>query len=128
MESKKSDRHKQVECVVCFKKVRSNNMRRHLRTHKRFYAVDEEELLQQKHIYEKTMEEIRLEKQTVQHEEKEVVKCTDDIARSTISFHALEAEMLKDDQKYLEMLERGKHIIDLLNKCVGREELLSKEN
>ena len=56
------------------------------------------------------------------------MKCTDDIARSTISFHALEAEMLKDDQKYLEMLERGKHIIDLLNKGVGREESLSKEN
>ena len=33
--SRSADRHKRVECKVCFRKMRSNNIKRHMKTHKK---------------------------------------------------------------------------------------------
>ena len=33
------DRHRQLECTVCFKKMRSNNLKRHMRKHRDLYSL-----------------------------------------------------------------------------------------
>ena len=38
------DRHKRVSCGVCKKWVRSNNLKRHMKTHKDLLCLSEEEL------------------------------------------------------------------------------------
>ena len=38
------DRHKQVECKVCLRKMRSNNLKRHMLKHRELYTLDEEEI------------------------------------------------------------------------------------
>ncbi len=40
-----ADRHKQLECKVCFRNMRSDSLKRHMHTHRELYSLDEEEML-----------------------------------------------------------------------------------
>ena len=39
-----ADRHRQLECKVCFRKMRSDILKRHMKTHRKLYTLDEEEI------------------------------------------------------------------------------------
>ena len=55
MESQ-NDRHGQVECTVCFRKMRSDHLKRHMRKHRDLYSLDEngmrEEIKERKRKHE----------------------------------------------------------------------------
>ena len=40
--SRSSDRHRKVECKVCLRTMRSNNLKRHMTKHMELYMLDEE--------------------------------------------------------------------------------------
>ena len=67
------DRDRQLECTVCFKKMRSNNLKRHMRKHRDLYSLAEndlrEEIQERTRQYENRMERIRLVKDIAQEEE-----------------------------------------------------------
>ena len=54
------DRHKQVECKVCLRKMRSNNLKRHMLKHREIYTLDEDvirdEIKRPKQLLLETME------------------------------------------------------------------------
>ena len=56
---RRGDRHKIVECKICFKSIRSDNLKRHMKQHSDLMTMDEDE----------AYNEIRLRKQ--QHKEKQ---------------------------------------------------------
>ena len=59
---RQNDRHSQVECTICFRKMRSNNLKRHLRKHRDLYFLNEndmrEEIKERKRQYEYREERI----------------------------------------------------------------------
>ena len=126
------DRHRQLECTVCFKKMRSNNLTRHTRKHRDLFSLAEndlrEEIQKRKRQYENRMERIRLVKEITQEKEAPL-ECIKEVEETSVSetLETLETEMLKDNQKYLEMIDHGKNIASIIDKGIVREELLSKD-
>ena len=43
-QAQSTDRHKQVECKVCLRKMRSNNLKRHMLKHRELNTLDEDEI------------------------------------------------------------------------------------
>ena len=39
-----TDRHRQVECNVCLRKMRSDTLKRHMRKHREIHTLDEDEI------------------------------------------------------------------------------------
>ena len=66
---RQNDRHSQVECTTCFRKMRSDNLKRHLKTHRDLYSLDEkdmrEEIKERKRKYEHRQERIQLAREIV---------------------------------------------------------------
>ena len=44
MHSRSVDRHKVMECKVCLRKMRSNTLQRHMKTHQTLFTVGEDEV------------------------------------------------------------------------------------
>ena len=126
-----NDRHVQVECSVCFKKMRSDHSKRHMRKHRDLYSLAEndmrEEIQERKRQYENRMERIRLIKEIAQQEEAPF-ECIEEVEKNSPSetLETLETEMLKDNQKYLDMVEHGKDIATIIDKGIVQEESLTK--
>ena len=112
-----NDRHGEVECNVCFKKMRSNNLKRHMGKHRDLYSLEEddmrEEIKERKRQYEIREERTRLAIEIAQQEgaSLECIKeQTSPATKTLIDIETLEVEMFKDNQKYLENIELGKQV------------------
>ena len=44
VKSQSKDRHKQVECKVCLRKMRSDTLKRHMLKHRELHTLDEDEM------------------------------------------------------------------------------------
>ena len=44
IKSRLKDRHKTVECRICLRKMKSDKLKRHLKTHRDFHHLDDDEL------------------------------------------------------------------------------------
>ena len=68
-----NNRNVQVACTVCFSKMRSDHIKRHMRKHRDIYSLAEnemrEEIQERKRRYEDRLERIRLVKEIAQQEE-----------------------------------------------------------
>ena len=42
--SRSADRHKTIECTVCFRKMRTDHLIRHMRTHQKIFTLKEDEM------------------------------------------------------------------------------------
>ena len=126
-----NDRHVQVECAVCFKKMRSDHLKRHMKKHRDLYSLEEndmrEEIQERKRRYENRLERIRLVKEIAQQEEAPF-ECIEEVEKNSPSetLETLETAMLKDNQKYLDMVEHGKDIATIIDKGIVQEESLAK--
>ena len=102
-----------------------------MRKHRDLYSLAEndlrEEIQERKRQYENRMERIRLVKEIAQEEEAPL-ECIEEVEETSLSerLETLETEMLKDNQKYLEMIDHGKNIASIIDKGIVREESLSK--
>ena len=131
MESQ-NDRHGQVECTVCFRMMRSDHLKRHMRKHRDLYSLDEngmrEEIKERKRKYEDREERKRLVLEIVQQENAplECIEVQSSPTKTPLDIETLEEELLQDNQDYLENIELGKQINTIIDKGVVREESLSK--
>ena len=76
---------------------------------------------------EEIQEQNRMER--IAQEEEAPMAYIEDVVETSPSetLETLETEMLKDNQKYLEMIEHGKDIATIIDKGIVREESLTKE-
>ena len=44
VKSQSADRHRQVECIVCLRKIQSDNIKRHMLKHRELYLLDVDEM------------------------------------------------------------------------------------
>ena len=82
-----NDRHVQVECAVCFKKMRSDHLKRHMRKHRDLYSLAEndmrEEIQKRKRQYENRLERIQLVKEIAQQEEAPL-ECIEEVEKTLL--------------------------------------------
>ena len=103
-----------------------------MRKHRDLYSLAEndlrEEIQERKRQYKNRMERLQLVKEIAQ-EEQAPLECIKEVEETSPSetLETLETEMLKDNQKYLEMIDHGKNIASIIDKGIVREESLSKE-
>ena len=102
-----------------------------MRKHRDLYSLAEndmrEEIQERKRQYENRMERIRLIKEIAQQEDAPF-ECIEEVEKNSPSetLETLETEMLKDNQKYLDMVEHGKDIATIIDKGIVQEESLTK--
>ena len=122
-----NDRHEQVECTVCFRKMRSDNLKRHMRKHRDLYSLDEneirEEIKERKRQYEDREERKRLVREIAQQENAPLECIEDQTVKDT---KGLKEELLQDNQEYLDKIELGKDIALIINEGVVQEESLTR--
>ena len=128
MESQ-NDRHTQVECTVCFRIMRSNNLKRHMRKHRDLYSLDEEalreEIKERKRKYEDREKRKHLVLEIIEQEQVPL-ECCEISSTTNLRTSTLRQDMLQDNQDYLDKIELGKQIIVIINEGVVKEESLSK--
>ena len=125
--SRSADKHKQVECKVCLRKMRSDNLKRHMLKHRELQELDEDEIRSEI----KRRKELR---ETRQEREKLVKEIADEEGFSleyrnieTPDALTMEKELLDDDQIYATK-GRGRITYTILRKGSVREDSLSKKN
>ena len=120
-------RNKQIECTVCLQKMRSDNIKRHMRKHRDLYSLDEkdmrEEIKERKRQYENRAERIQLAREIAQ-QESVPLECID---QTTKVKKTSKEELLEDNKEYLDKIELGKDIALIINEGVVQEESLTRE-
>ena len=127
---RQKDRHRKVQCKVCGRCVRSDHMKRHSGTHEDILTMSEdearEELCRRNDIFLEREEKFQKLEEIAQQEELEISNYVDTPARPVFT-QSLEEQMLKQNQEYLDRLELGKQVAQIINKGTVLEESLSKE-
>ena len=129
MENQK-DRHKKTQCKVCGRCVRSDHMKRHARTHQDILTMSEdearEELRRRNNGFLEREEKFQKLEEITQQEEIDISNCID-IPTTPAITQSLEEDLLKENQDYLDRLELGKQIAQIINKGTVLEESLSRD-
>ena len=119
-----------VKCKICDKSIRSDHVKRHSHTHKDLYALDvndmREEIKERKRQYENREERKRSVREIAQQEGASLECIGEQTSSAALDIETLEVEMFKDNQKYLENIELGKQVDNIIDKGVIREESLIK--
>ena len=125
---RKDERHKNVTCLSCARTMRSNNLKRHSKTHTDLLSLPENkihaELTKRKIIEDKREERIQLIKKIAI--EKDLSPDLLNLPTTTSSITTLEGEILKYHESYLQDIEKGRQIYNILCKGVASEDSLPK--
>ena len=110
-------KNKQVECKVCLREMRSDNLKRHMLKHIELNTLDEDE----------TYDEIKHRKKMREEDLPIEDYCN---TETTYVFDPIlfEKQIMVDDLIYTRKIERGKIITNILQKGNAREDSLSKDN
>ena len=124
------NRNNKMQCKVCGRSVRSDNMKRHTRTHQDILSISEdkarEELRRRNESFLEREEKIQKLEEFAHQEEIDISNCLDTTLTPVIT-QSLEEELLKENQDYLDRLELGKQIARIINKGTVLEESLSRD-
>ena len=127
MESRK-DRHKMLRCHVCARCIRSDNAKRHARTHKDIHALSNEEVreeLRARNTARVKREERKQELiEIAQQDNISVEPRNPDLTIDTV---ILREDLLRDNQEYLYQIELGKQISNIMDEGFVREESLTSD-
>jgi len=122
-----SNRHVQAECTVCFRKMRSDNLKRHMRKHRDLYSLDEidmrEEIKERKRQYENREERTRLVREIAQQENAPLECIDDQMMKDT---ETLKEVLLQNNKEYLDKIDLGKRIACIINEGMVQEESLTR--
>ena len=123
-----------VRCKICSKNIRSDTVKRHQRTHKDLHVMDEQEV----RVELRARQECAMEREQKRQLVEEIARqegisidfCTDVSGPSTSSVLSdIETDtlliQLKDE--YVDIIKNGEKIAHSLNKGIGLEEALQKE-
>ena len=126
-----TDRHKQVECKVCLRKMLSNNLKRHMLKHRELHSLDEDEIreeIKRRKIIRETREEREQLVRQIAEEEGLPLEYCDIEVPDALRPISIEKELMDDDRVYTRKIEHGKIIASVLEKGNAREDSLSKNN
>ena len=129
----RKDRHKKIQCNVCGRYMLSNNLKRHIKTHKDILAMTDEEVrdeLRRRNALHIQQEERKQRVVEIAEQESIPVYHCDDQLKPTsykMDIESLEADLLKDNQDYQHKIELGRQITTIIEKGVVKEESLSKQ-
>ena len=130
--SQSKDRHKQVECQVCLRKMRSDTLKRHMLKHRELHSLDEDEIRDEikrrKKLVETREDREQLVRQIAEEEGLSPEYYCDIETPDAVNPISVEKEIMDDDQIYSRTIERGKIITTVLEKGNAREDSLSKDN
>ena len=129
----RKDRHKQVQCNVCFKTMRADHVMRHKKRHVDLYSMDEEEARVELRLRKEAYRERERHKQeiiSIAQMEDIPTQCYEELKTSSVT-HAkcvsLREELMYDNAVYLETITLGREISDIIDEGVVKEESLSRE-
>ena len=132
---KQSDRHKMVRCKICSKNIRSDNVKRHQRTHKDLLVLSEEEVREElrarQEVAVEREQKIQKIEEIAQQEGIPLDLCTDATGPSTSSIPSdieLENFLLQQNRLYKDKVALGRRVAKILNKGIVFQEALPKEH
>ena len=129
--SRSTDRHKQVECKVCLRNMRSNTLKRHMLKHRELHTLDEDEIhdeIKRRKKLRETREEREQLVRKIAEEEGLPLEYCDMEVPDVLKPVSIEKQLLDDDQIYSRKIERGRIISNVLEKGSVREDSLSIDN
>ena len=123
--------HKQVECTICFRVMRKDNLKRHMRKHRDLYSLDEndirEEIKERKRQHESRQERKHLVREIALQENAPLACIENQTLNTPGGGESLEEELLKGNREYLDKIELGKQITTaIIEKAAVNEESLTK--
>ena len=125
------NKNKQVECKICLRKMRSDNLKRHMHTHQKLYTLEDvemrEELKRRKQLREVREEQERVIRKIAEEENVPLEWC--DLGESdAVSLTIVEKELMDDEEMHKKKIERGKMICNILEDGNVEEDSLSRCN
>jgi len=121
--SRSKNRNKTVECRVCLRVMKSDKLKRHMKTHRDIFHLDDDEvrseIKRRKKIYETNEERIQYVKKIADEEGYDFNNIDKDKKN-------LRESMLQDNKDYLETIDMGKQINEIIDEGVVHEESLVK--
>ena len=125
------NRHKMVRCTICSRDMRSDTLKRHMKTHEDLLTMSKEEVcneLRARHTAQSKREERRQEIEEIANKEGIPIACYKEIVKEPLfGEEELREDLLKDNQQYLEKIEIGKMISAILDEGIILEGSLSKD-
>ena len=115
------NRNKHIHCSVCGKSMRSDNAKRHAKTHKDILTLPEEEARKELRI----RRDVQLQREGKRQKLEEIAQqegipitlCTDiSTTLSILNPKNLEEQLLHDNQMYLDKIELGTQIATIIYK------------
>ena len=110
--------NKKVRCNVCYREMRSDNVKRHMKQHTKKNESNPVTNISVTNNYN-TISGVSTERKDEENKNKD--------AQTTIDEKALEIAALKMNKKYEEKVEMGKALYKILNKGVVQEESFPPE-
>ena len=125
------DRHKEAECKVCLRRMRSNNLKRHMLKHRELHTVDEDEIrneIKRRKKLRKIREDREQLVRKIAEEEGLPPEFCDMEVPDALRPVSIEKQLMDDDQIYSRKIECGKIISNVLEKGIVQEDSLSRDN
>ena len=122
--------HRQRQCTICKKWMRSDNLKGHMKTHKDLLDLSEDELekeLKVRHDVQQEKEEKR--QQVVETAQNLGLSIPDEVKESKVLDKAdLRSKLVNLNKVYLERVQYGEEISNILGEGEINEECLTKEH
>ena len=122
--------NKSVRCIICSKRMRSDNLKRHMETHKDIISMTDDEArdeLRARHTAQMQREERWQKIEEIAHKEGiPIDRCKEIIEAPVFDEENLRVELLKNNQLYLGKIELGKKITAIIDEGIIQEESLTK--
>ncbi|MEC8567183.1 MAG: hypothetical protein VXY56_02680, partial [Pseudomonadota bacterium] len=122
--------HRQRQCAICKKWMRSDNLKGHMKTHKDLLNLSEDELekeLKVRHDVQQEKEEKR--QQVVETAQNLGLSIPDEVIESKVLDKAdLRSKLVNLNKVYLERVQYGEEISNILGEGEINEECLTKEH
>jgi len=123
IKARSKDRHRTIECAICLQKMKSDKLKRHMKTHRDIHHLEDTELRNEikrrKKIHEMNEERMLYVKKVSEEEGYDFNKIDNDKRK-------LRESMLQDNKDYLEAIDMGKQINEIIDEGIVHEESLVK--
>ena len=125
-----SGQHRSVQCAICKRWVRSDNLKRHMKTHSDLLSLPVEDVKEELRSRYAT----QLEREAKQKQIKEIAHEEGlPIPQEILDMQPLDKDDLREvlsrnNQRYLEKIELGKNISSILEEGIVQEDSLSNEH
>ena len=127
---KMSNRNSSAQCTVCKKWMRSDKVKRHVKTHKDLLSLPAEEIkeeLRSRHAIEKEREVKQQQITTIALEEGLPIP-QEILDTQPLDKDDLRTVLSQNNQRYLEKIELGKNISTILDEGIVQEDSLTKDH